>query len=104
MINNMEFKENSFKNVINTSYEEKKPNRFKSNVVIPFLSGLIGCSVVIGTCFGVPTIKQKILGTTTNPISSLTTSDQSAGTVDFVSLSKYSETVEGCFRVHRDLH
>jgi len=87
----MESNENNFRNVINTSYEEKKPNKFKSNVVIPFLSGVIGCSVVIGTCFGVPAIKQKIVGTT-NPISSLTTSDQSAGTVDFVSLSKYSDT------------
>ena len=88
----MESNENNFRNVINTSYEEKKPNKFKSNVVIPFLSGIIGCSVVIGTCFGVPAIKQKIVGTTSNPISSLTTSDQSAGTVDFVSLSKYSDT------------
>jgi len=88
----MESNENNFRNVINTSYEEKKPNKFKSNVVIPFLSGVIGCSVVIGTCFGVPAIKQKIVGNTPNPISSLTTSDQSAGTVDFVSLSKYSDT------------
>lgn len=88
----MESNENNFKNVINTSYEYKKPNKFKSNVVIPFLSGVIGCSIVIGTCFGVPAIKYKILGTTSNPISSLTTSDQSAGTVDFVSLSKYSDT------------
>ena len=88
----MESNENNFRNVINTSYEEKKPNKFKSNVVIPFLSGVIGCSVVIGTCFGIPEIKQKIVGTTPSPISSLTTSDQSAGTVDFVSLSKYSDT------------
>ena len=88
----MESNENNFRNVINTSYEENKPNKFKSNVVTPFLSGVIGCSVVIGTCFGVPAIKQKIVGTTPNSISSLTTSDQSAGTVDFVSLSKYSDT------------
>jgi len=90
----MESNENNFRNVLNTSYEEKKQNKLKTNVVIPFLSGVIGCSVVIGTCFGVPSIKEKIIGNpaTSHPITSITTSDKSAGTVDFVSLSKYSDT------------
>ena len=88
----MESNENNFRNIIDTSYNEKKPGKFKSNVVIPFISGVLGCSVVIGTCFGVPSIKQKIIGTTSTPITSVTTTDQSAGTVDFVSLSNYSDT------------
>lgn len=88
----MESNENNFRNIVNTSYAEKKPKNFKNNIVVPFISGVLGCSLVIGTCFGVPSIKEKIVGTSSNPITSITTSDQSSGTVDFVSLSKYSDT------------
>lgn len=87
----MESNENNFRNVINTSDNNNKQGKFKQSVVIPFLSGVIGCSLVIGTCFGVPSIKEKIVGTS-SPVTSITTSDKSAGTVDFVSLSKYSDT------------
>ena len=86
--------ENSFKNVFDESYERKNSFGFKNRVLIPFVSGVLGCSVVIGTCFGVPQIKSKILGTTTTPTSSSTSSfsDTHAGTVDFVSLASYSDT------------
>lgn len=88
----MESNENNFRNVINTSDNNNKQGKFKSNVVIPFLSGILGCALVIGTCFGVPSIKEKIVGNSSTPITSVTTSDKSAGAVDFVSLSSYSDT------------
>lgn len=86
----------NFKNVIDVTPKREKSHSFKSHVVVPFLSGVIGCSLVIGTCFGVPSIKSKILGTSgtaTSTSSSLTsTADANAGTVDFVSLANYSDT------------
>ena len=93
-------KNNNFKNVIDVLPEEHRSHGFRNHVVIPFFSGIIGCSVVIGTCFGVPSIKNKILGNTSTitptTSSSVTTNslttDTSAGTVDFVSLANYSDT------------
>ena len=86
--------DNNFKNVFDETYERKSSYGFKNKVLVPFISGVIGCSLVIGTCFGVPQIKSKILGTTTAPTSSSTSSlsDTHAGTVDFVSLASYSDT------------
>lgn len=86
--------ENNFKNVFDNNYERRSSFSFKNNVLVPFISGILGCSVVIGTCFGVPQIKTKILGSATAPTSSSTSSltDTHAGTVDFVSLASYSDT------------
>lgn len=54
----MEENENSFKNVTVT----KPPkNSFTKSVLLPFASGIIGASLVVGTCFGIPQIREKIL-------------------------------------------
>lgn len=42
------------------SHKEKKS--FSKNVLVPFASGIIGASLVIGTCFSVPSIKTRLLG------------------------------------------
>ena len=86
--------ENNFKNVFDENYERKNTLGLKNKVIVPFISGVLGCSLVIGTCFGVPQIKAKILGTSTLPTSSSNNSlsDTHAGTVDFVSLASYSDT------------
>ena len=84
--------ENDFKNIYNNSY---KPNSFAKNVFIPFISGAVGCSLVIGTCFGVPTIKQKIIGDNSSlKYDSKSESYQNSGIVNsnLVSLSNYSDT------------
>ena len=88
--------ENNFKSIFE---EEKKEHTygFKRHVFVPFISGVLGCSLVLGVAFGVPEIKTKILGqTNTTSTSSSTTSsllnDSNAGTVDFVSLASYSDT------------
>ena len=86
--------ENNFKNVYDITPEKNSSHGFKNHVLIPFVSGVLGCSLVLGTCFGVPSIKQKIFGevssSTSSSASSLT--DTHAGTVDFVSLASYSDT------------
>ena len=60
--------ESNFKNVIDITEKEKKSGGIKQNVVIPFISGVLGCSLVLGTCFGVPSIKQKIVGNSVDNI------------------------------------
>ena len=86
--------DNEFKNITETKSERRSSSGFKNRVLVPFLSGVLGCSLVIGTCFGVPQIKSKILGTTStySSTSSNSMSDTHAGTVDFVSLASYSDT------------
>lgn len=87
--------EKKFENVIDVT-EEKQSHGFKNHVVVPFISGVLGCSLVIGTCFGVPSIKTKILGenaySTTTSTNASILKDANAGTVDFVSLQSYSDT------------
>lgn len=79
-----------------TSYksESSKNNHsgFGKSVVIPFVSGILGCSLVIGTCFGVPSIKSKLLGNSSNISTSNNSSTQSNGYVDKTSLNNYSDT------------
>ena len=87
--------DNNFKTIFEEEPKRRQSHGFKNHVVVPFLSGVIGCSVVIGTCFGVPSIKEKIMGEsastqTTSSVTSIT--DSTAGSVDFVSLSSYSDT------------
>ncbi len=79
--------ENGFKNVVNNSSK----GSFRSSIFVPFISGVLGCSLVIGTCFGVPNIREKIVGgsNSTNP-----TSYENTGVINpnLVSLSNYSDT------------
>lgn len=81
-------KNNEFKNIINDS---KTNNRFVNTIATPFISGVLGCSLVLGTCFGVPSIKNKLIGDINNK-----SINQSINTGiinnDFVSLSNYSDT------------
>lgn len=80
---------NNFNNYSNNS-PRKSNNGFFKSIFVPFVSGVIGCSLVIGTCFGVPAIKQKLLGNS----SSVQTSSPSSnlGTVSQVNLANYSDT------------
>ena len=72
--------------------QNKKGSNFSKNVLVPFVSGVIGAGLVIGTCFNVPSIKTKLLGadskvtTTTLSTPSVTTNS------NLVSLVDYSET------------
>lgn len=90
----MEENKNNFRNVIDVSPKKEKQHTIKNNIIVPFISGVLGCGVVIGTCFGVPSIKQSLIGTSAPMTSASITSnsDVSSGTVDFVSLNTYSDT------------
>ena len=95
--NNSNFKTVSNPGTYKTVYEvdnkPKKNSNFGRNVLIPFVSGITGCAIVIGTCFGIPSIKQHILGSNSSNLSNTQSSNsKTTGTVDQVSLSNYSDT------------
>lgn len=76
-----------------TSYNKSSHSGFGKSVLLPFISGVVGCSVVIGTCFGIPSIKTKLIGNTVSNISnSNNTSTESNGYVEQISLTNYSDT------------
>ena len=92
--------DNGFKKV-NTSdsssqrspeYVFKKPKvGFGKGVFVPFISGVVGTALVVGVCFGVPTIKEKLVGTSSN--NAQTTIFTSEGKVNnSVDVSDYSGT------------
>ncbi len=94
--NGAKFKTVSNSGTYQTVYEidnkSKKQHSFGKSIVLPFFSGIVGCAVVLGTCFTVPTIRNQLLGTTNSSTSSTSSSSQSSGYVDQVSLSNYSDT------------
>ena len=79
--------ENGFRNVVNNSSK----GSFRSSIFVPFISGVLGCSLVLGTCFGVPNIREKIVGRSNSTNS---TSYENTGIINpnLVSLSNYSDT------------
>ena len=78
------------------SDSNKESSHFGRNVVLPFFSGILGTAVVIGTCFGIPSIRESLLGTQPNTnTSNSTLSSQNSGTsssTNLVSLANYSDT------------
>ncbi len=94
-------KTNTFKTVQNpitykTAYEmnnhQKSKAGFGKGFFLPFVSGVLGCSLVLGVCFGVPTIKEKLLNTNSTSSSSNTQNSTNNGYVTQTSLSNYSDT------------
>lgn len=67
---------------------------FGKTVAIPFLSGVLGAGIVLGTCFGVPGIRNTLLKTESNDSVSTSTTSTSSGQINTnqISLEEYSAT------------
>lgn len=88
--NNTKNEENKkFSFTKSNTIKESRGNGFGKSVLIPFCSGIIGAAVVVGTCFGVPSIRNTIFDASTDTTTGAT---QSVGTQNLVSLSNYSDT------------
>lgn len=83
-------------NTYKTSYSAEKTSKTKTgfgrSVLLPFFSGIIGCAVVVGTCFGIPSVRQKLLSGNSNLNSSNNSATSNSGYVSQTSLSNYSDT------------
>ena len=82
----------NYKAVYELDDKPRHKSNFGRNVVLPFFSGILGCAVLLGICFGIPSIREQIVGTINPSNSSSSTNVQTAGYVDQVSLSNYSDT------------
>ncbi|MEE0865657.1 MAG: trypsin-like peptidase domain-containing protein [Clostridia bacterium] len=99
MEENNEEKQSNFKTVKNPSNvktvkvkKEKSNLGFGKGFLVPFVSGVLGCSVVIGTCFGVPSIREYLLGNSKMSSNNTSSNNLSTGYVNQNSLSNYSDT------------
>lgn len=73
--------------------DSSKSTHFKFNIFVPFISGVLGATLIIGLAFGVPNIRSSLV--TYNPnnsASSSTNQSSNTGVVDLVSLNNYSDT------------
>lgn len=81
--------DNSFKKV---SYKQPS-NGFGKTIFLPFLSGVVGATLVVGTCFGVPSIKEKIF--TTSGFKGTTSTSAGASSenpLNLINIADYSNT------------
>ena len=94
--NNQTFKTvqnpNTYKTVYQNEASAKTKSGFGRSVLLPFCSGVVGCAVVLGTCFGVPSIRSQIIGNNTQINSSVQNTNKEGGYVSQTSLSNYSDT------------
>lgn len=71
--------------------ESKKSSNSASNILVPFISGVLGATLVVGTCFGVPNIRNKLLPNN-EIVSNSSIVTQVSSTPTGISLSNYSDT------------
>jgi serine protease Do len=81
--------------------KEKSKISVSKNIILPFASGILGCSLVLGTCLGVPQIKEKIFEATNTSLESTKETSSTLSTNNIVSgdlsasqisLNSYSDT------------
>ena len=70
---------------------KKSGGGFGKTVLLPFTCGIIGAGIVVGTCFGVPNIRNEILGN----ISSGQSNVDTGVNTEQISLLDYSDTAIG---------
>lgn len=92
--NNFEFNSENNPDVkiyASTSTSKKKSNfSFSKSILVPFLSGVAGASIILGTCFGIPSIRNNLFNNSYNSVPNLNFS--SGGTNTAISLANYSGT------------
>ena len=81
----------SYRKVDNFYKESKSTPSFGKSVVVPFVSGVLGAILVVGTCFGVPQIKNSLLKSEVATSTKANVANTSSATSQ-VSLSNYEDT------------
>lgn len=86
--NNFEFaNQNTFKK----SKVKHTSSGFGKSVFVPFISGILGASLVMGACFGIPSIKENLLNSSNN-ILKPTTTNNVIDKGNLVDITDYSNT------------
>lgn len=87
----MENKDNINSNYIPINGTKNNSNS-KNQFLIPFISGIAGSALVLGICFGVPSIKDKIINQNVSNTSNETVKSSTPSSTSQISLVNYSET------------
>lgn len=82
---------NTYKTAFKNETAPRAKVGFGKGVLLPFFCGVVGSTVVLGTCFGIPSIRSKLFNENTTIINN-SGSSQSSGYVSQTSLSNYSDT------------
>ena len=86
--------ENSYKTVGNSFQSER--GGFAKSIILPFVSGIVGATLVMGVCFSVPQIREKVVGgDQADSTAAVSSSNYSTSSSNLVSLSNYSDTSVG---------
>lgn len=72
--------------------ENNKSKSLTSNIFVPFVSGILGASLVIGTCFGIPNIRNNLLMQETQNTGGSSIVAQVSSNAAQISLSDFSDT------------
>ena len=87
--------ENKFNYSSQNTFKKSKSSNSSGigkTVFVPFVSGVVGASIVMATCFGVPTIKSKIMGNNNFTSPTSTASINTNYSPDLINLTEYSDT------------
>ena len=87
----MENKDNINSNYIPVNGTKNNSNS-KNQFLIPFISGIAGSAIVLCICFGVPSIKDKIINQNVSNTSNETVKSSTPSSTSQISLGNYSET------------
>lgn len=84
--------DNNFKQV-----PVKNKNGFGKTVFVPLISGIVGAALVVGVCFGIPSVKERLLSLNSstaseNGSSNSSTSANSEYNATLMDIAEYSET------------
>ena len=71
--------------------KDKNNSNFGKQVFVPFLSGIVGAGLVVGICFGIPSIRNDIIKSDNNSSNAIST-NTSNGTISAISLENFSDT------------
>lgn len=80
--------------VVNVEEKKEKKHTYGKSVLLPFVSGVLGTTLVIGTCFGIPQVRELIVGKTDTVLTSSQENSNSsnASSLQQISLTNYSDT------------
>lgn len=91
----MENNENEFSYVSNGGFKKAKPVKkssgFGKTILVPFISGALGAALTIGSCFGIPSIKNFLINKDFSK-NTISTASPSTYTNTLIDLSDYSTT------------
>ena len=83
---------NNFKKKLNEQTNIKSNSssyNFGKSIILPFFSGILGASLILGVCFNVPQLKSTLIGQANNQSSEINYNNINT---DLVSISSFSDT------------